>query len=244
MLSSIISLRRASQPLSQHTTVLVLLAHVTAANNPIVSLKGPVWAVVGSLTRAGIVGLLESTSEPWWIPRSMCIDLMATWGKWSSIVSSTLTPHMQTGSNYTTLYAVYTISCIQRQRLRLKDPSRVLIPQEIPLCITDIAHDRAQPLLLTFPLLGHIFASQHDPQNTHHGDIRNQIAQRKPVAEEIPRRGFRAVQLRAEHGAQVPDGDLHGVGDAAFRLARDVIRWPGEDDGDGGVDACGGEEGS
>lgn len=64
------------------------------------------------------------------------------------------------------------------------------------------------------------------------------------MSQEIPRRCLGTVQLRPQHGSQVPDGDLHGVGDAAFRLPRDVVRRPGEDNSHGGVDACCGEEGA
>lgn len=64
------------------------------------------------------------------------------------------------------------------------------------------------------------------------------------MTQEIPRRRLSPVQLRAQHSAQIPNRDLHGVGDAALRLARDVVRRPRKHDGHGRVDACGGEEGA
>lgn len=46
---------------SPRAPVLVLLALVAPANNPIMSLKGLVWGVVGSLTQAGIVRFLSAS---------------------------------------------------------------------------------------------------------------------------------------------------------------------------------------
>lgn len=55
------------------------------------------------------------------------------------------------------------------------------------------------------------------------------------MADEKARSGFVSVQLSAEHGAQIADGNLHGVGGGAFRLSADVVGGPGEDDGCGWV---------
>ena len=49
---------------------------------------------------------------------------------------------------------------------------------------------------------------------------------------------------RTDHGAQVADSDLQGVGSGALGLAADVDGGPAEGQGDGWVDACGGEEGA
>lgn len=60
----------------------------------------------------------------------------------------------------------------------------------------------------------------------------------------IPRRVTRPIQLRANNSADIPDRNLHGVGGGALRLSADVDGRPGEAEGHGGVDACGGEEGA
>lgn len=57
-----------------------------------------------------------------------------------------------------------------------------------------------------------------------------------------PRARLGPVQLRPQHGAQVPDRDLHRVRRRALRLARHVVRRPREHDRRGGVDAGGGQD--
>lgn len=64
------------------------------------------------------------------------------------------------------------------------------------------------------------------------------------MADEVPRAVVGAVELRAQHGAQVPDRDLHRVGDGALRLARHVDGGPREGERRRGVDAAGREEGA
>ena len=64
------------------------------------------------------------------------------------------------------------------------------------------------------------------------------------MPQEISRPVLTPIQLRPEHGAEVPDADLHGVGCGALGLAGDVVGRPGQHDGGGGVDAGGGEDGA
>lgn len=63
------------------------------------------------------------------------------------------------------------------------------------------------------------------------------------MPDDVARPVERAVQLRAQHGPQVPDADLHGVGDGALRLPGDVDGRPRQRQRGGRVDPAGGEEG-
>jgi len=64
------------------------------------------------------------------------------------------------------------------------------------------------------------------------------------MSQKPPRRRLRPIQLRAQHGAQIPNGNRHRRGSRALRLARHVGRWPRQHDGGRRVDAGGGEDGA
>lgn len=61
---------------------------------------------------------------------------------------------------------------------------------------------------------------------------------------EKPRPVMRPVQLRPQHGPEIPDGNLHRIRRRALRLSRDVVRRPCEHDRHGRVDPCGREDGA
>lgn len=118
----------------------------------------------------------------------------------------------------------------------LESPPRILIP--IPVAqlahLLDLSRD---------PLPPRILPPQHPIQDPRHQDIRHQVPQREAVAQYVARPVVGTVQLGAQDGAAVPYGDLHGVGDGALRLARDIDGGPRERQGRGRVDSPGREEG-
>lgn len=125
--------------------------------------------------------------------------------------------------------------------LSLEHPPRILITL---ITVLRNAHflQSGDPLRLSNGSLLLVLLVEHQPQDTDNGDIDDQIRQRHTVTHVVPRTPFRAIQLRAHHGAQVADGDLHGIGDGALGLARDIVGGPREDDGRGRIDAGRGEE--
>lgn len=62
------------------------------------------------------------------------------------------------------------------------------------------------------------------------------------MPDRIPRRVPRPVQLRPDHGSQIPHRDLQRARRRALRLPADVHRRPGQRERHGGVDAACGEE--
>lgn len=94
------------------------------------------------------------------------------------------------------------------------------------------------------PISPPILPNQHRPRHRDKESIRQQIAQRKRMSQHIARPIITPIQLGADDGAQIANGDLHGVGGRALRLAGDVDGGPAQRQRDGRVDAAGGEEGA
>lgn len=132
--------------------------------------------------------------------------------------------------------SIYTIP------LCLENPSRVLVSQELSIRISNVTHQRTQSLRLSHCFFLGIFTSQHLPQDGDDYNVGHQVAQRKTVPKVIPRTALGTVELRPDDGAAVANRDLHGVGNAAFRLSRDIVCRPRQHDRNSRVDTCCGED--
>lgn len=126
-----------------------------------------------------------------------------------------------------------------RHHSSTKPPPQIIITLPI-LPDTHILKSTFNTTILPPPIL----LCKNPPNHRRNNNIRTQIPKRKPMPKQIPRRSFRSVKLRAQHSAQIPNGNLHRTRDSAFRLSGDIVSGPGESERGGGIDSCGGEEGS
>ncbi len=120
----------------------------------------------------------------------------------------------------------------------LEPPPWILVAQPLILC-----HAYQPSISLAIVPLS-VLRSQHCPQRPHDQDVGAQITQREPMSEKVPRSIGGSIELRAEDGAEYPDGYLHCVCRGTFGLTADVVRGPSNYNGDGGVDSACCEDGT
>ena len=109
-------------------------------------------------------------------------------------------------------------------------------------------HKSPSRILVTFPFTTETFcllvrfvslpvdSAEYEPDGAHDDHVDTHVCQGHAVTDNVSRSIVGSINLRSNDGAQIADGDLHGVRRRPFRLPAHVHCRPTECQGDGWVD--------
>ncbi|KAH9864395.1 hypothetical protein J1614_010329 [Plenodomus biglobosus] len=123
-------------------------------------------------------------------------------------------------------------------------PSDLESPSGVPIALLQIVcaimKSRCIRMRKQMRLFSPIFFVQEPQQCANDYNVHAKIAKCKGVPKHVSRCCVRPVQLRSQHGTQIPNGNLHCICCCTFCLTRHVDGRPAQHQSDGGVDAnCG-----